>query len=105
MHTSYKFTILLIFPLQKRNSRMNDFMLKCGKRLITWCVEHRIDTIVIGENKLWKQESDMGSTSNQNFIQIPFDRLKKIITYSAERMGISVIYREESYTSKASFPR
>ena len=92
------------FLLQKRNSRMNDFMLKCGKRLITWCVEHRIDTIVIGENKLWKQESDMGSTSNQNFIQIPFDRLKKIITYSAERMGISVIYQEESYTSKASFP-
>ena len=89
--------------LQKRNNRINDFMLKCGKRLITWCVEKRIDTIVIGENKFWKQECSMGGTGNQNFVQIPFERLKWIIAYSAERLGIHVIYQEESYTSKASF--
>ena len=89
--------------LQKRNNRINDCMLKDCKRLITWCVEKRIDTIVIGENKFWKQECSMGGTSNQNFVQIPFERLKRIITYSAERLGISIIYQEESYTSKASF--
>ena len=45
----------------------------------------------------------MGGTSNQNFLQIPFERLKRIIAYSAERLGIRIIYQEESYTSKASF--
>ena len=45
----------------------------------------------------------MGAVNNQSFVQIPHAQLYKIITYLAEREGISVIEQEESYTSKASF--
>lgn len=45
----------------------------------------------------------MGKVNNQNFVQIPFLKLRKIIGYLAERNGIRVIEQEESYTSKASF--
>ena len=58
---------------------------------------------MIGVNKFWKQRSDMDKTNNQNFVQLPFDRFKKMIKYRAERVGILVIEHEESYTSKASF--
>lgn len=41
--------------------------------------------------------------TNQSFVQVPFSKLRSLITYRAERYGIQVIEREESYTSKASF--
>ena len=68
-----------------------------------WCVENRIDTIIIGENRLWKQNVRLGKDNNRWFVQMPFDRLKNIIRYSGERLGIRVVFQEESYTSKASF--
>lgn len=86
-----------------RNDRIRDFMLKAGKSLIMWCVENRIDTIVIGSNTGWKQNADMGRRSNQKFVQIPFDQLKRILEYQGERNGINVLFQEEAYTSKASF--
>lgn len=68
-----------------------------------WCVENRIDTIVLGKNADWKRKSNMGKRNNQNFVQIPHAKLYDVITYLAERYGIDVIAQEESYTSKASF--
>lgn len=87
----------------KRNNCVKDYLLKSAKVLINWCVENRIDTIVLGKNTGWKQESNMGASNNQNFVQIPHAQLYRIITYLAERYGINVIEQEESYTSKASF--
>ena len=86
-----------------RNDRIKDLMLKAGKSLIIWCVENRIDTIVIGSNPGWKQGSNMGRRSNQKFVQIPFDDLKRILKYQGERNGIRIVEQEEAYTSKASF--
>lgn len=86
-----------------RNNRIKDYLFKTVKYFMAWCVENRIDTIVIGKNNLWKQESDMGKRNNQTFVQMPFGQLIKMIEYSAERVGIKTIEQEESYTSKASY--
>lgn len=45
----------------------------------------------------------MGKKNNQTFVQLPLYKLILNITYRAERCGIRVINRDESYTSKASF--
>ena len=87
----------------RRNNIVSDFMLQAGKHLMTWCVEHRIDTVVLGENRLWKQNVNTGHVNNQKFVQIPYERMKRIIEYLGERNGIRVLRQEESYTSKASF--
>ena len=87
----------------KRNNCVKDFLLKSARILIDWCVENRIDTIVLGKNVGWKQESDMGHVTNQSFVQIPHEQLYNIISYLAEREGINVVEQEESYTSKVSF--
>ena len=86
-----------------RNNRVKDYLLKSARILIDWCVENRIDTIVLGKNVGWKQESDMGHVTNQSFVQIPHEQLYNIISYLAEREAINVVEQEESYTSKASF--
>ena len=87
----------------QRNNIIQDFMRKTACHFIAWCVEHRIDTIVLGVNKYWKQEVNMGHMNNQNFVQIPFAYLRSVISYKASEHGISIIEQEESYTSKASF--
>ena len=43
----------------KRNNCVKDYLLKSARILIDWCVENRIDTIVLGKNVGWKQESQI----------------------------------------------
>jgi len=66
---------------QRRNNTVNDFMLQTGKHFISWCVDNRIDTIVLGDNPFWKQKINIGHKNNQKFVQIPFDRMKKNLEY------------------------
>ena len=89
---------------RKRNRRVHDFMLKAGVHLMRWCVEQRIDTIVLGKNDGWKNGVKLNKTNAQNFVQIPYGDICNILTYLGERHGIRVQMQEESYTSQASFP-
>lgn len=86
-----------------RNNRIKDYLFKAVKYFMRWCIDNRIDTVVIGKNNLWKQEADMGKRNNQAFVQMPFAQMIKMIAYSAERAGIRTVGQEESYTSKASY--
>ena len=87
----------------KRNNKTNDYIHKASKHIIDWCVQNQIDTIVIGRNKNWKQESVMSKKVNQNFVEIPHGLFIEKIKYKAENKGIKVIETEESYTSCTSF--
>lgn len=88
---------------QIRDMYIKDYMHKVSKDIISHCLRNDIGTIVIGKNKEWKQNCNMNNINNQNFVSIPFNVLIAMIQYKAEREGIKVIIREESYTSKASF--
>ena len=87
----------------KRNRRIDHYMHTASKRIIDLLVKKGIGTLVIGKNAGWKQESNLGKRTNQNFVQIPHARFIAMLTYKAELVGIRVIITEESYTSKASF--
>lgn len=88
---------------QKRNNKIKDYLHKSSKYIAEYCVSNKINTIVIGLNKGWKQESNMGKIANQNFVSLPYDLFIKQIQYKAENFGINVILTEESYTSGTSF--
>ena len=64
---------------------------------------NEINTLVIGKNKSWKQDINLGSKTNQNFVQIPHTIFIEMITYKCTIEGIAVVITEESYTSKCSF--
>ena len=66
-------------------------------------VSNEINTLVIGHNNLWKQDTNIGKVNNQNFVQIPFNRLIQMLNYKCQLAGINCVIQEESYTSKASF--
>ena len=88
---------------KNRNNKMDSGMHKISKYIIDYCLKNKIGKIVIGLNNTWKQNINIGTKNNQNFVTIPFRTLINQIIYKAEEVGILVIVREESYTSQASF--
>lgn len=74
---------------------------KISRDIIHYCLEHQVGTLVLGVNKLWKQETEMGKQNNQSFVSMPIAMLRELITYKALNVGIKVVEQEESYTSKA----
>ena len=87
----------------KRNKKIKHHMHEYSKYVIDLCKTNNIGVIIIGVNKGWKQDINIGSKNNQNFVSIPFSQLRQMIKYKAELCGITYIEQEESYTSKASF--
>ena len=86
-----------------RINYIRDCFHKMSRLLMGWCKSHKVGYLVLGSNKFWKQESNMGKCNNQNFVGIPFEILKTMIELKSNEYGITVIRQEESYTSKASF--
>ena len=86
----------------KRNNKMMDEMHKYSRWIINDSIDNKSGTLVIGHNKGQKQSIDLGGITNQNFVFIPFYKLIKMIEYKGEEVGIKVIIREESHTSKCS---
>ena len=87
----------------KRNRKISDYLHKASRSVIDWCAENEITSLIIGRNKGWKQDVELGKKMNQHFVQIPFARFIKMLQYKADDAGIKVVMTEESYTSGTSF--
>lgn len=89
--------------LLKRNNKINNYMHKASTYIVNQLVSNNITVLVIGYNKEWKQDTNMGKRANQNFIYIPFLKFIQMLEYKCKLNGIAVHLQEESYTSKCSF--
>ena len=87
----------------KRSRRLTDLLHKITTKLVNHLDSYNIDTVIFGHNIGQKQDINLGKVTNQNFVQIPFTQLIKLLKYKCELRGISFIETEESYTSKCSF--
>ena len=87
----------------KRHNKIKDYFHKVSRYIVNQLVEQSINTLIIGKNNGWKQETNLGKRNNQNFVQIPFNMLINMLQYKCKIQGINCILQEESYTSKASF--
>ncbi len=88
---------------RKRNNQCKDIIRKTARYIMNYCIDNNIGTIVVGYNKDFKRDSDIGKKNNQNFVQIPFGDLRETIKNLCERYNIQYLEVEESYTSKSSF--
>lgn len=93
----------IISLTNKRNNKIKDYLHKVSRILVNHAVSNGINTIIIGHNKCWKQEINIGKRNNQNFVFVPFNTLISMISYKCKLEGINVEIVEESYTSKCSF--
>ena len=97
------YTRKMSFLTNKRNNIINDLIHKASRKVVEYALSCDANTIVIGNNKNWKQNSKMSKKVNQSFVGIPHSKLIQQIQYKAEDYGINVIVIEESYTSGTSF--
>ena len=99
---------------RKRNNRINDYIHKTCKYIINYCLTNKINIIILGYNENIKQNLKtnncfsikhkyMTKAVKQNFVNIPFYRIKENLSYRCKLHNIKLIIQEESYTSKANF--
>ena len=81
----------------KRKNYIRDYLHKTSRKIVELAVENQVETILIGDIKNIKLDSNLKS-----FVQIPIQRLKKLIEYKAKLKGIKVVEINESYTSGCS---
>lgn len=86
-----------------RQNFLKDYFYKIAHSIIREAISNDIDTIVIGVVTNWKQSVKTGKQNNQNFVNIPFDKFKRILEYLCAKNNIQYKEQDESYTSKASF--
>lgn len=85
------------------NNKVNDYMNKAARMIIDYCINNDIGTLIAGYNVTFQRNSHIGKQNNQNFVNIPYGRLRGKLAYMCELNGITYVEQEESYTSKASF--
>jgi len=86
----------------KRNNKIQDYLHKSSRFIVNYCVKNDISNLVVGYNKEWKQEINIGKRNNQNFINLPHYKMLYMLEYKCKLEGINFIQNEESYTSKCS---
>ena len=88
---------------RKRNNRINDYLSKAARTIVNYCLNNDIGKLVLGYNEDFQRKSNIGGINNQNFVNIPYGKLRDKLIYLCKLYGIEFKLQEESYTSKASF--
>ena len=76
---------------------------KAARTIVNYCLNNDIGKLVLGYNEDFQRNSNIGSINNQNFVNIPYGKLRGKLIYLCKLYGIEFKLQEESYTSKASF--
>ena len=87
----------------KRNCKIKDYFHKSTSYIVNQLVSDSINTVVIGQNKDWKQDINIGTKNNQSFTSIPHSMFINMLKYKCRLNGINIVCIEEPYTSKSSF--
>ena len=88
---------------EKRNLRVEHELHKISKEIVRILKKEKVSKLIFGHNKGQKTEINIGKRNNQNFVNIPYNKLISYLEYKCEDAGIDFELQEESYTSKASF--
>lgn len=83
-----------------RQRQMDDALHKISRHIVSQLVKNGVGHLVLGHNKGWKDSINLGKVTNQNFTEIPYDRLISMLRYKCECCGIRFEETEESHTSK-----
>lgn len=83
-----------------REQYIEDVFHKISRKIVNLLIDSKITKLIVGYNKGWKQNVNIGKKNNQKFTQIPFARLVSYLEYKCELAGIEIVIHEESYTSK-----
>jgi len=76
LHSQGKYAHIRVVT-NKRNRRIKDLLHRASSKVASYCLENNIGTLVIGYNKHWNQEINIGRVNNQKFVGIPHASLRQ----------------------------
>lgn len=95
---------------KNRHMKIHSIFHQYSNYIIQYCLEHQIGTIIIGQNKDWKQKlkqkkgkdgnRKFGRKNTRQFTQIPYYQFEQMLQYKCHLHQIQYIKTEESYTSQ-----
>ncbi len=86
--------------LGKLDNQINDILHKQTTKLVSTLHERGVKTVVIGDVRDIRQGLDYGAKANQKIHQWLFGRVRWMVSYKAEYLGMEVVLQEEAYTSQ-----
>ncbi len=86
--------------LKKIEHQIREIEHKQTTRLITTLSKRGVRTLVIGDVRDLRQQTDVGHTNNQKIHQWSHGSVRFKLTYKAERLGMEVLLQEEACTSR-----
>ena len=88
---------------ENRNNFALDSEHKVSRLIIDRALDIRAGTVAFNKNPLWKQKVNIGKRNNQNFVNLPIQKIVDKTRYKGEEVGIKVLDHREDHTSKCSF--
>jgi putative transposase len=86
--------------LGKVAHQLKDALHKLTTKLVSTLHEQGVQTVVIGDIRDIRKNTDHGHTANQHLHQMPSGLVRWMLTYKAERLGMQVILVDERYTTQ-----
>ena len=74
-----------------RNNKVNDYMNKVARKVIDYCITNDIGTLIVGYNETFQRNSHISKQNNQNFVNIPYGKLRFKLEYLCELNGITFL--------------
>ncbi len=88
---------------ENRNNFALDSEHKVSRFLIARALDIKAGTVAFNKNPGWKQRVNIGKRNNQNFVQLPIQKIVDKTLYKGEEVGVKVLDHREDHTSKCSF--
>ena len=87
---------------EKKNNTIRDYLHKITRYLVEYCKREKIHTVIMGDLKNIRKEKRLGKITNQKLHELPFDKIKQMLSYKLKKEGICFILQNEAYTSQCS---
>lgn len=87
---------------EKKNNTCTDYLHKIARKVVDYCEENSINTIIVGDITGIREGFDKGEVLNQKMHSLPFKKLVDMLSYKAEDGGITMIRQKEYYSSLCS---
>ena len=86
--------------LAKIDNQVRDILHKQTTKLVSTLHEGGVQTVVVGDVRDIRKDLDYGKKANQKMHQWLFGKVRWMISYKAEQMGMRAVLQEEAYTSQ-----
>lgn len=87
---------------RKKQNSVKDYLHKVTHGIVSYCQEHEIHTVVMGDITGIRSGKDNGDRINQELHALPYRKITQMLQYKLAMQGIRLISVKEAYSSQCS---